>query len=191
MQVSRRNFHIEKSFSNLKDIRKLKSSTIFSMNQAMKSVVKTMPINSDEYVMVQSLCAHAVDEDVINTKAGKWADFQKLLLKVRLQIDFLHCVSNCCFYSLKLKCTCGKVSLSCEKMLLHCLYGGQQFNCIDIFVTILTDEGQSVQIEQHSIGTHWTIVTTPFIKNIFSRTLLFIQRCKSEIYYKIKIQVSI
>lgn len=52
------------------------------MNQAMKSVVKTMATNSDEYIMVQSLCAHAVDENVIRSRAGKWAEFQKLLLEV-------------------------------------------------------------------------------------------------------------
>lgn len=52
------------------------------MNQALKSVVETMAPNSDEYIMVQSLCAHAVDESVISSKAGKWAEFRKLLLKV-------------------------------------------------------------------------------------------------------------
>lgn len=61
---------------------KLKSSAIYSMNQAVKSVVNTMATNSDEYVMVQNLCAHAVDENVETSRAGKWPEFQKLLLKV-------------------------------------------------------------------------------------------------------------
>lgn len=52
------------------------------MNQALKSVVQTFPNNSDEYIMVQSLCAHAVDENAISSRAGRWAEFQKLLLKV-------------------------------------------------------------------------------------------------------------
>lgn len=52
------------------------------MNQALQSVVKSMAKDSDEYSMVQSLCTHAVDESVINSKAGKWAEFQRLLVKV-------------------------------------------------------------------------------------------------------------
>lgn len=52
------------------------------MNQALKSVVKSMESNVDEYSMVQSLCTHAVNDSVKNSKAGKWSDFQKLLVKV-------------------------------------------------------------------------------------------------------------
>lgn len=52
------------------------------MNQAVKSVVQTIPIYDDDYPMIQSLCTHAVDENVTNSKAGKWAAFQKLLIKV-------------------------------------------------------------------------------------------------------------
>lgn len=52
------------------------------MNQAVKSVVKQIPKDSDEYPMIQSLCAHAVDENATNSKAGKWSQFQKLLIKV-------------------------------------------------------------------------------------------------------------
>lgn len=52
------------------------------MNQALNSVVKTMPTDSHDYTMVQSLCTNAVDETAVNSKAGKWATFQKLLLKV-------------------------------------------------------------------------------------------------------------
>lgn len=52
------------------------------MNQAIKSIVDKMDTNGEEYSMVQSLCTHAVDESVINSKAGKWSSFQKLLIKV-------------------------------------------------------------------------------------------------------------
>lgn len=34
-----------------------------------------------------------------------------------------------------------QVSQSCEEMLISCVYGGVEFNCTDIFVTVLTDEG--------------------------------------------------
>lgn len=87
------------------------------MNQAVKSVVKTMSTNSEDYSVVQSLCATAVDENVTNSVAGKWTTFQKLLVKV---------------------------SQSCEEMLISCVYGGIEFNCTDVFVTVLTDEGISV-----------------------------------------------
>lgn len=60
----------------------MKNFTIHSMNQAVKSVVRTMSPNSEEYSMVQSLCATAVDENVTNSVAGKWATFQQLLVKV-------------------------------------------------------------------------------------------------------------
>lgn len=52
------------------------------MNQAVKSVVKHIPTTSDEYPMIQSICTHAVDKNVTNSKAGKWPQFQKLLIQV-------------------------------------------------------------------------------------------------------------
>lgn len=70
----------------------MKNSKIYSMNQAVKSVVKTMPTNSEEYSVVQSLCATAVDENVTNSVAGKWAAFQKLLVKV-MSFNFLPKIS--------------------------------------------------------------------------------------------------
>lgn len=57
--------------------------TVCNMNQAVKSVVRTIPTDHEDYSMIQSLCTHAVDENVTNSKAGKWAAFQKLLVKVR------------------------------------------------------------------------------------------------------------
>lgn len=56
--------------------------TVCNMNQAVKSVVKNYSTDSDEYSMIQSICTHAVDENVTNSKAGKWAAFQKLLMLV-------------------------------------------------------------------------------------------------------------
>lgn len=34
-----------------------------------------------------------------------------------------------------------QVSQSCEDMLISCIYGGSEYNCTDLFVTVLTDEG--------------------------------------------------
>lgn len=85
------------------------------MNQALNSVVKTMPTDSDDYTMVQSLCANAVDENVVYEKVGKWATFQKLLLKVgqsnlilcsKLQTSFFfklkQMYNNRCHYRVKI-----------------------------------------------------------------------------------------
>lgn len=60
------------------------------MNQALLSVVERMAHDSDEYSMVQSICTHAVNESVKNSKAGKWAEYQKLLVKVS-QISEQNC----------------------------------------------------------------------------------------------------
>lgn len=55
--------------------------TVCNMNQAVKSVVKEIPIRSEEYSMVQSICTKAVDENVTKS-SGKWAAFQKVLIQV-------------------------------------------------------------------------------------------------------------
>lgn len=55
------------------------------MNQAIKSVVATYAVDSEEFSMVQSICTVAVNQDVKNSKTGKWADFQKVLVDVSLQ----------------------------------------------------------------------------------------------------------
>lgn len=60
----------------------IQAVTVCNMNQAVKSVVESIPKDSEDYPMIQSLCTHAVDENVTNARAGKWAAFQKLLIKV-------------------------------------------------------------------------------------------------------------
>lgn len=108
------------------------------MNQAVKSVVQKIPTNSDEYPMIQSICTHAVDDNVTNSKAGKWGPFQKLLIKVLplQKILFFFHISN-----EKIMLIFSQVSQSCEEMLITCLYGGVEFKCADSFETVLTDEG--------------------------------------------------
>lgn len=68
-------------------IESISAVTVCNMNQAVKSVVRSIPTNSDEYSMVQSLCTNAVDENVTNSKNGKWAEFQKLIKKVKAPLS--------------------------------------------------------------------------------------------------------
>lgn len=56
--------------------------TICNMNQAQNSSVQLLSKNSDEYSIVQSICTQAVDNEINNTKSGKWPAFRKMLLKV-------------------------------------------------------------------------------------------------------------
>lgn len=91
-----------------------KAVTICNMNQAKKSAVKEIPYYSIDYSLVQSLCTQSVDENITIPKPGKWPDFKRVL---------------------------EKVSQSCEDMLIWCSYGGIEYDCMDIFSSILTDEG--------------------------------------------------
>lgn len=107
--------------------------TICNMNQAQSTSVQQLSRNSDEYSIVQSICAQAVDNEINNTKSGKWPAFRKILLKVirimkskksKYQLTFSY-----------------QVSQSCEDMLISCSFGGIEFECLHIFNSILTDEG--------------------------------------------------
>lgn len=55
------------------------------MNQARKSAVMKLPFDSVEFSMVQSLCTQDVDENVTDIKEGKWSDFRRVLLGVRIK----------------------------------------------------------------------------------------------------------
>lgn len=52
------------------------------MNQAKKSSVRALAYDSLDYSLVQSICTQAVDDNVTNSKSGKWQQFRKLLMKV-------------------------------------------------------------------------------------------------------------
>lgn len=52
------------------------------MNQAMKSVVDTIPKDSEDYSMIQNICRNVVDENVTKSAVGKWSAFKKIILKV-------------------------------------------------------------------------------------------------------------
>lgn len=84
------------------------------MNQAVKSVVQNVSKDSEDYSIIQSLCSDPVDTNVTNSKEGKWSAFRRVVVMV---------------------------SQSCEDMLIKCIYGGFTYNCSDIFLTVLTDEG--------------------------------------------------
>lgn len=61
-----------------------KAVTICNMNQAKRSAVRGLVYDSVEYSLVQSLCTQAVDDNVTNSKSGKWQEFRRLLIKVYL-----------------------------------------------------------------------------------------------------------
>lgn len=108
------------------------------MNQARKSAVRAIPYESLDYSLVQTLCTQNVDDNVTNSKSGKWLDFKKLLMKVLICYVWLNAEMNSIknwflFYF--------KVSQPCEDMLIACRYGGFDVNCMEIFSSILTDEG--------------------------------------------------
>lgn len=85
------------------------------MNQARKSALRDIPYDSVDNAMVQSLCTQNIDENATDSKPGKWPEFKRLLMKV---------------------------SQPCEDMLVYCRYGGIEYeNCMDIFSSVLTDEG--------------------------------------------------
>lgn len=52
------------------------------MNQARKSAVRKIPYDSVEYTLIRSLCTQNMDDNITNSKSGKWPEFKKLLMKV-------------------------------------------------------------------------------------------------------------
>lgn len=57
------------------------------MNQASKTAVRRIPEDSVEFALVQSLCAQNPEENITNTKSGKWMEFRSLLMKVCYSIE--------------------------------------------------------------------------------------------------------
>lgn len=113
------------------------------MNLANKTVVKSLPIDSDEYSMVQNLCDYGTNIRPIDSKpemneskaAGKWEPFRDLIIKV---------------------------AKPCRRLLIWCSYGGIEYNCSEIFITVLSDDGLCCSfnalnrrfIEKIQYGTH-------------------------------------
>lgn len=52
------------------------------MNQARRSAVRNMPLDSVDYTLVENLCTQAPDGNATNPKSGTWLEFKKLLMKV-------------------------------------------------------------------------------------------------------------
>lgn len=52
------------------------------MNQAKRSAVDTIPPDSVEYALVQSLCAQTIEQNITVTKSGKWSEFKNVIVKV-------------------------------------------------------------------------------------------------------------
>lgn len=65
------------------------------MNLANKTVVKSIPIESNEYSMVQNLCDYGTNMRPINSKtrvngskaADKWEPFRDLIIKVETSLN--------------------------------------------------------------------------------------------------------
>lgn len=52
------------------------------LNQAKRSAVRNMPLDSSDYTMVENLCTQAPDGNATNPKSGTWQEFKPLLMKV-------------------------------------------------------------------------------------------------------------
>ena len=57
--------------------------TICNMNLAHKSAVANLLHGDEEYAVLQNICRNTVNERVINSEAGKWTTYRKVLLEVR------------------------------------------------------------------------------------------------------------
>lgn len=88
--------------------------TICNMNQARESVVRNITQRSED-ALLQSLCAKRVTFSGIRSNNTNWSMFRRFLVKV---------------------------SQPCSDVLLQCQYASVQHNnCMELFNTVLTDEG--------------------------------------------------
>lgn len=96
--------------------------TICNMNQARKSVVKNFDNNSIQKSLLDDICPIDQDKEFspadihsINmTGAGQWSFFREFLVNA---------------------------SQACSDMLVACRYATRIYNCMEIFETVLSDEG--------------------------------------------------
>lgn len=103
----------------------------------MKSAVQTISRESFDYKIVQSLCKDVVDENVTIFKEAKWSDYKRLFLKVSKIISFLMTIILISIFG----SVTHQVSPSCNEMLITCTYGGLEYDCDEIFNSVLTDDG--------------------------------------------------
>lgn len=88
--------------------------TICNMNQARESVARNITERSEE-ALLQSLCNKRVTFSGIRSNSTNWSMFRRFLVKV---------------------------SQPCSDVLLQCRYASVQHdNCMELFNTVLTDEG--------------------------------------------------
>lgn len=90
--------------------------TICNMNKARNSVVKKFEENSIEHVFLQNVCLKESNSTTSNrtNEAGRWDVFKNFLINV---------------------------SQPCSEMLVVCRYALKEHKCMDLFDTVLTDEG--------------------------------------------------
>lgn len=87
------------------------------MNKARESVVKNFKDNSIESIFLQNVCQkenYNITHSNQTSDAGRWDIFKQFLLNI---------------------------SQPCNEMLRKCRYALEPYKCIDLFDTVLSDEG--------------------------------------------------
>lgn len=89
--------------------------TICNMNQARREVVETFRPGSNDALLVRSMCGRQNTSAVLELATDtSWRYFQEFL---------------------------RKVTRPCSDMLVKCRFGTQAYPCVQLFETVLTDEG--------------------------------------------------
>lgn len=90
--------------------------TICNMNKARSSVTKKFQENTVESTLLQNICSKELKNTSSNrtSEAGRWSVFKNFLVNI---------------------------SQPCEEMLVVCRYALKKYKCLDLFDTVLTDEG--------------------------------------------------
>lgn len=115
------------------------------MNQARKSAVIKLPSDSVDFSLVQSLCTQTPDTGNATTpKPGKWVDFKRVLTKVSQSCDemlskLMIIIEELSFIELFSDLLLNYFGFFFQKV--ACTYGGFEVECMEIFSSILTDEG--------------------------------------------------
>lgn len=91
--------------------------TICNMNQARRGIAESIPEDSMQTMLLESVCN--LDDNLVNSTrksafVGKWKEFRSFLINS---------------------------SQPCKEMLKFCRFATQEERCMDIFLSMLTDEG--------------------------------------------------
>lgn len=117
--------------------------TICNMNQARQSVVQDFREGTVEDALLQSLCAKKVTFNGIRSNNTSWNVFQQFLVRVTATYIYFAlnlnqiCYSDCNIYFH----ISPQVSQPCSEMLVRCSFASVDHDCMELFNTVLTDEG--------------------------------------------------